>query len=242
MLSRFLLIFAFIQFVYAEEYHFVSISGLYEQEVGEIILAEIYDRAGIGFNVSRLPGRRAVIETTQGRVDGEIMRIWSYGEEHSEVIRIPTAYYFLETMAFYKQGSDVEVSSVEDLTKYPVLKIRGVKHTNIVTAGLTDVYDYDDTQSMLKALNKQRSNVVLTNRGDGLFAIEKYGIQGIDFSKYPLFSFPLYHYVHKKNVHLVDKIDRVIAEMKETGELDILIRRAERQVFESSGMSYREPD
>lgn len=242
MLIRFLFIFALIQSVNAEEYHFVSISGLYEQEVGEVILAEIYSRVGLGFKVSRVPGQRAVMEATQGRVDGEVMRIWSYGEEHPEVIRVPTSYYFLETMAFYKKGSGVEVSSIEDLTKYSVLKIRGVKHTNIVTKGVADVYDFDDTESMLKALNKQRSNVALTNRGDGLFAIQKYGIKGIEFSKYPLFSFPLYHYVHKKSIHLVDKIDRVIAKMKETGELDKLIRRAERQVFELNVMSYQEPD
>lgn len=242
MIIRLLLVFSLIQSVSAEEYHFVAISGLYEQEVGEIVLAEIYRKLEVGFKVSRVPGQRAVIEATQGRVDGEVMRIWSYGEEHPEVIRIPTSYYFLETMAFYKKGSGIKVSSVEDLAKYSVLKVRGVKHTNSVTAGLVNVYDFDDTKSMLTTLDKRRKSVALTHRGDGLFALEKYGIDEVEFSEYPLFSFPLYHYVHKNHAHLVDKIDRVILDMKEAGDLDRLIRRAERQVFESNGLSYQEPD
>jgi ABC-type amino acid transport substrate-binding protein len=166
------------------------------------------------------------------------MRIWSYGIEHSDVIRVPTSYYFLETTAFYQEGADIEISSKKDLEKYSVLKIRGVKHTNTATVGLTNVYDFDDTETMLKALNKRRRNVALTHRGDGLFAIRKYRIQGIEFSKSSLFTFPLYHYVHKKNAHLVDKVNRMILEMKETGELDKLVRSAERQVLELSGLYY----
>ena len=79
---------------------------------------------GIDIQVTGMPGNRAAIETTKGRVDGEIMRIWSYGIDNPDVIRVPTPYYFLETMAFYKEGSDVVVNSAEDLAKYSVLKVR----------------------------------------------------------------------------------------------------------------------
>ena len=242
MIVRFLLLLALTQVSYAQQYHFAAISNLYEQEVGEIILADIYRRAGLEMTVTPMPGQRAIMEATSGRVDGEIMRIWSYGVEHPQLVRVPTSYYFLETMAFYKEGSDVEVNSVEDLEKYSVLKVRGVKHTNAITKGFTDVYNYDNTEAMLRALDKDRNNVAVTHRSDGLFAIQKHGLKNIDSSEYPMFSFPLYHYVYKENRHLVEKIDRIIQAMKTTGELDVLIRQAEKQVFEANGLVYQLPE
>jgi polar amino acid transport system substrate-binding protein len=237
-----ILIVLLIQPCKAEEYHFAAISNLYEQEVGEIILTDVYRRAGLEMKVSRMPGQRAIMEAASGRVDGEIMRIWSYGIEHPQLVRVPTSYYFLETMAFYKKGSDAEVNSVEDLAKYSVLKVRGVKHTNAITKGLTKVYNYDNTEAMLRALDEDRNNVAITHRGDGIFAIQKHGLKNIDSSEFPMFSFPLYHYVFKEKRHLVDKIDRIILAMKATGELDILIRTAEKQVFEANGLVYQPPE
>lgn len=238
MIVRLLFVLALIPACSAEEYRFVSISGLYGQEVGEIILAEVYKRIGVDIKVSRMPGQRAVIEATSGRVDGEVMRIWSYGVEHPELIRVPTSYYFLESVAFYRKGSGIQVDTVEDLAKYSVLKVRGVKHANTITAGLTRVYDYDDSQEMFNALKADRDNVALTNRADGSFTIKKYNLQDIESSSHPLLSFPLYHYVHHKNKHLVEKIDREILAMKGSGELDQLIYAAEKQVYKSYGLSY----
>ena len=240
-LSAYLLIISVLltQPSWAEEYHFVSISGLYEQQVGAIILPKIYKKLGIDISITPMPGKRAVLETINGRMDGEIMRIESYGIEYEEVLRIPTPYYYLETMAFFKRGSGIVITSAEDLAKYSVLRVRGVKHTNNITAGLVKVYDYDDTKSMLNALNKYRDNVALTHTEDGLFAIEKYKIEHIDHLKKPLSTLPLYHYVHKKNAHLVDKVDRIIREMQDSGELGKLIESAEKKVFQLHGLPYQ---
>lgn len=34
-----------------------------------------------------------------GGTDGEIMGIWSYGIDNPDMIRVPTAYYYLQTGA-----------------------------------------------------------------------------------------------------------------------------------------------
>jgi hypothetical protein len=216
----------------AEEYHLVSIAGLYEQQVGELIIPQIYKKLGIDIPITALPGKRAVLETVSGRKDGEIMRIWSYGIEHPETIRVPTPYYQLETMGFFKDGTNIDVKSAQDLARYSVRKVRGVKHTNTITAGLKSVYDYDDTESMLLALSSSRNAIALTHTADGIYAINKFALEGIKLIDEPLARFPLFHYLHKKNAHLVEKVDRVIREMKGSGELDKLIEQAERQVFQ----------
>lgn len=76
-----------------------------------------------------------------------------------------------------KSGKSFYLKSVKDLARYSVLKVRGVKHTNNITSGFTDVYD--DTQSMFRALNIGRNSVVITHTADGLFAIKKFNLEGI---------------------------------------------------------------
>lgn len=220
----------------ATDYNFVSIVGLYEQQVGEIVLTELYKKLGIEISVQPMPGKRAILEAESGRMDGETMRIWSYGVEHPNTLRVPTPYYQLETMVFHIKDSDIKIKSKQDLEKYSVLKVRGVKHTNNITLGLNSVYDYDDTRSMLLALNKQRDNVALTHTGDGLFAMKKYNIKGIGHIAVPLSVQPLYHYVHHKNSHLIAPINRIIIAMKESGELKELIQLAEKEVFKKHGL------
>lgn len=239
MTYRFLFLFFWVQAIHAEEYHFSSISGSYAQLVGEEVLTQIYSKIGADIKVTRMPAKRAAIEATKGRVDGEVMRIWSYGADHKEVIRVPTSYYYLETMAFYKKGSGVEINSNADLEKYSTLRVRGVKHARDVTEGLENVYDYNDVETMLKAVDKERQSVALAHRTDALFAIQKFNILDLEFADKPLSSFPLYHYVHKNNAHLVDTIDRLILQLKHSGELGEIIESAERKVFESNGLVFK---
>lgn len=236
MIVRFLLALVLIHRCYAEEYHFAGISGAYGHMVGEIMMTHIYTELGYDLKITRFPPKRAEIEAKHGRVDGEIMRVWSYGIDNPELIRIPTSYYYLETMAFYKKGSGINIHSSEELSDYFVLRVRGVKHTNTITEGLLNVYDYDNSESMFRALNKDRKSIAVAHRGDGLFTIEKYKIKDIESTTYPLSSFPLYHYVHKKNAHLVEKINRLILKMKNSGKLLELIERAEKQVFEQQNL------
>lgn len=167
------------------------------------------------------------------------MRIWSYGSDHPEVVRVPTSYYYLETMAFYKKGSGVVINSIADLDKYSALRVRGAKHSLGVTEGLENVYDYNDVETMLKAVDRERQSVALAHRTDALFAIQKFKIKDLEFAEKPLSAFPLYHYVHKNNAHLVDKIDHLILKMKHSGELGEMIESAERHVLESNGLVFK---
>ena len=218
---------------YAADYDFVAIESLYEQKVGAIVMRKVYEKLGLSISIEPLPGKRAIAETISGRKHGEIMRIWTYGEEHKEVIRVPTPYYQLETMVFYKVGDDIDVKQRQDLKNYAVLKVRGVKHTNNITSGLEDVYDYDTTELMLKALRNNTGTLALTHTADGIFTARKFRLDDIRMTHKPLAELDLYHYVHRSQGHLVEKVDRVLNEMKVSGELSKVIKEAEEKVAES---------
>jgi ABC-type amino acid transport substrate-binding protein len=218
-------------FSFAEEYHFVSIQKLIEQEVGRLIIPKIYEKLNIQVTITPMPGKRAQHEATSGKKDGEIMRIWTYGENNPTTIRVPTPYYYLETMAFIKKDSGVVVNGKEDLKKYKIVKVRGVKHTDNIAAGLSNVDDKDTTVQMMKLLDSERTQVALTNTVDGNLVLKQLKLNSIVPIEKPLAVLDLYHYIHEDHKDLVPKINAVIKEMKASGEMDKIIKEAEGKVI-----------
>jgi hypothetical protein len=218
--------------VVAQDYHFVSIENLIEQEIGRIVLPKIYERLNLKIQIHPRPGERAQKEAVTGMKDGEIMRIWSYGESNPTMIRVPTAYYFLETMAFIKKGRAINLSGKEDLKRYRLVKVRGVMHTDAITNGMPMVHTINGTAQMMRFLEKDRADVALTNTMDGILSLRALGYADkvVSIEK-PLAVLELYHYVHKKHKALVPKIDSIIKEMKQSGELSRLVKEAEAKVF-----------
>ncbi len=211
----------------AEEYHFASIENLVEQEIGRVIIPEIYQKLGIKVSITPLPGNRAQREASNGTKDGEIMRIWSYGNENPSTIRVPTPYYYLETMAFVRKDRGIKISSKSDLKKYRLAKIRGVKHTNNITSGMPSVFDLDSRDGMMKVLQNGRVDIVLTNTIDGSQLIKEKKLTDVVPTGKALAVLELYHYIHSKHKDLVPRVDAVIKRMKASGELEQLVKKAE---------------
>lgn len=211
---------------HAQEYHFVSIEKLIGQEVGRIVITEVYKKLGIEITTEPRPANRAQTEVEMGFKDGEIMRIFDYGNENKEVIRVPTPYHSEETTAFVKRNSNFSINSKDDLKDLKVVKVTGVKHTNNITTDMPNVYSINNTEFMMKYLKAGRADVALTGKINGLAAIERFDYDDIVVIKKPLATFNAYHYIHKKHKELVPRVDNMIREMKQSGELEIIIKQA----------------
>ncbi len=216
------------------DYTFVSIKGLVEQEVGRIVLTEVYKSMGINIDITPLPGKRAQSEATSGAKDGEIMRIFTYGENNPTVVRVPTAYYSLETMGFVKKGSGVKIGSKEELAKLHAAKVLGVKHTDNITKGMpaNQLIDMTSTDKCMMAVLKGRADVCLTNTTDGEIIKKKFGFADIEQIEKPLAVLELFHYPHESKKDLVPKVDAQLKKMMESGELDKIIKSAEATVID----------
>ncbi|WP_223271736.1 substrate-binding periplasmic protein [Colwellia hornerae] len=166
-----------------------------------------------------------------GQNNGEIMRIWTYGDENKQTVRVPTPYYYLQTMPFSLVSRQINIVNKDDLKKYKLAKVRGVKHTNNITKGLRNVFEMNSTENMFKILQNGLVDVVLTNTIDGQLILKRLGYENIVPAKEPLAVLPLYHYIHQKNKNLVPLINQEILRLQQNGELRKLIALAEKQVI-----------
>lgn len=223
----------FIGSVNAKTMEFGSINFLMEQEVGRIVLPKIYQKLGLTINITPLPAKRAQRDANSGIRDGEIMRIYTYGLENKNVIRVPTPYYFLHTCAFTLATSDIQLNALSDLSSHQLAKVRGVKHTNNATRGMKNVSDSDNTREIMNLVSSGLADVALTNKMDGLNTLKKFQTKrelklNKCFTKWDLF-----HYLHKKHKALVPLLNQEIKQMESSGELATIIAEAEDIVLNS---------
>jgi polar amino acid transport system substrate-binding protein len=79
MLKMPILIFGLLMFtssmLIAEPLRFAQITNSPDQIVGAAVLKVVYAKAGVSIEIIPLSGKRALLESSQGRLDGEVHRI-----------------------------------------------------------------------------------------------------------------------------------------------------------------------
>ena len=213
------------------DYEFAAIEHLIEQEIGKIILTAIYQELGLKINITSYSGNRAQYAANSGRKAGEIMRIWSYGAENKNLIRVPTPYYSFITSAFTLRNSAINITKAKDLTGYKIARVRGVKHTNNITKNLPKVSNSPSTEAMFKLLQRSQVDIALTSYIDGIQVLKKLKLEKEIMVSEPLAGFKLYHYIHKDHQALVSTVDNIIKRLENSGKLAEIIARAERAVL-----------
>jgi len=215
-----------------EKVRLVRIENLAEQIIGEKIVNHIFDRIAVPLEVFACPGLRGNKINVAKVVDGEMMRIYSYGTMNPGLTRIPTPYYALETTVFVRRGTDVVVNSTKDLQKYKIVIVRGVQHTSDITNGLPNVEMVNGSKEMMAFLAAGRADIALANRIDGLGVLEAENIDSV----HPLLTLAnheLYMYLNENRKELAPRLDDAIKSMSASGELEIRIGAAEREYMES---------
>jgi len=225
--------------VAAPEYNFVRIQGLAEQAVGERLLMEVYDRAGIEISITPMPGSRALQEAASGRMDGETLRVFALGENEPRLIRVPTPLSDLQTSVFVPKSSRIQINDASELNDHTSVVVIGVLHTKAITAGVRNVTEVPDPATMFRMVQSGRVEMALTSALDGQAKLAEEGITDLVALEPALKTLELYHYVHEDHADLVPIIDAVVQEMKASGELQELRAQFEADLLAELGVWVR---
>jgi polar amino acid transport system substrate-binding protein len=212
---------------------FVRIINTPDQMVGAEILKLGYKRLGIPVKIVEMPGKRALVESSEGRIDGEVHRIFRIGEDYPMLIRIPTPINYIEPTVFSKRVK-FTVSGCADLKEHRIGIVRGVRHAENCTEGMKNVHIVNNSRLLMQILHRDRVDIVITARINGLLQIKKLNLDSIYALSPPLSREPVYHYLHKKHEALVPKINRIFKEMEENGTLERLREQFTEELLEQS--------
>ncbi|QTA85079.1 substrate-binding periplasmic protein [Desulfonema magnum] len=183
--------------------------------VGVNILREAYQRIGIQIETKILPAERALHMANKGKFDGEVIRIREVQELYPNLRRVPVPVIAMEGVVFTKDVT-FDVTGWESLKPYTIGILIGSKFIEKGTRGLT-VEAVPTYKQVLLKLNAGRTDVAVMARTNGLIELRKLNMKGIRVLEPPLVKARLYHYLHKKNEHLIPQIAQVLKNMVEEG-------------------------
>lgn len=193
------------------------------------VLKEVYKRAEIPLDFVIRPTQRSLAESSNGLIDGELVRIHKVGELYPTLIRVPTPYTFFESTAFSTIPDVLPEEGWSGLKDYRVGMVRGMKHAEWGLKDIESVVAVNITKQLFDMLKFGRIDIAVTSRISGQYFIKNYDLQPLYLVKPALQNHDLYHYLHEKNKQYIPVLDKTIREMKKSGEL---VRLKEKYIAE----------
>ncbi|KVD78407.1 hypothetical protein WI89_31390 [Burkholderia ubonensis] len=198
------------------------ITNVPDQEVGAEILAVVYAKLGIRVEFVDVPAKRALIESSSGRLDGEVQRVLDVHNEYPSLVAVREPFNYIEPTVFVKQLS-FNANGWESLRSYRVGIVRGVGSSERGTAGMPQVEPTATMDQMMLMLAYNRIDVAVNDYFSGMLVIRRLGLDGQSRAVLPpLQHIDMYHFLNERNRQLVPRVEAVIRNMRASGELRAL--------------------
>jgi len=214
---------------------FAQINDTPDQVIGAEILKVAYQRLGIPMDILSMPGKRALIESSKGRLAGEVHRIYRVGEDYPTLVRVPTSINYIEPSVF-SNNKVFSVTGCKALKAYIIGRTRGVRHAEVCTQGMAHIKVYNDSRVLMENLKLNRVELAITAKINGIIQLTKLGQHSITVLTPPLKKMPVYHYLHEQHKALVPKIDKIFRFMHEAGELESIRSRVIQEMLKQARM------
>ena len=202
----------------------IRISAIENEQTHAIakhVLEEAYRRIGYEVRFDDLPGRRALEWADSGLTDGDVARIEGTEHKFPNLLRVKVPVIHFRGVAFAKTV-DRPVHCWEDLEGLRIGVVRGIRYSTLGTEGMSPYFANDMTH-LFTILDMGRIEVAVAVLRAGQIEIARhFKNSGIRVIGSPLYSAPLYHFVHKKHRELVPRLEAVLSEMTTSGEMQRL--------------------
>jgi ABC-type amino acid transport substrate-binding protein len=185
------------------------------------VVGKAYERLGVPVTFVEMPGKRALVESAKGSVDGELSRIHQVGEDHPSLVRVPTPVFYFEATAFTRE-LHFRVDGWQSLKGYRIGIERGMVYAENGTRGFPRVLSVDSPDSLFRLLELGRVDLVVYSDLNGIYMIHKQGLTSIRALSPGIERIEAYHYLHEKHASLVPKLDEIFKSMHANGEVEAM--------------------
>ena len=208
--------------LYLQEFLELSRPDSTEGQMGlraEKIITEAYSRLGIEIKFIDLPIKRTMYELNFGNTDGELSRISGLEETFENIIMVPYPIQYKEVVVYAKR-EDIQNVTWDTAPNYRAGIVRGFFFAENKMQG-KEYESVNDMTIALSMLHVGRLDIIIDLRAS-LFKVNELGFDEIHIIEPPLDRFPLFHYLNKKHIDLVEPLMRVLTEMENEGFMDNL--------------------
>ncbi|HEB78906.1 MAG TPA: transporter substrate-binding domain-containing protein [Rhodospirillales bacterium] len=177
---------------------------------------EAFKRLGHVLTIPQLPSGRSLLNAQAGIDDGTLPRIAGLTAEYPNLLQVPEKLMDYQFTAF-TMSDNMTVRTWEDLRQYTVGYVYGWKIFERSTKDFPNVISVRDPDLLFSLLAKNRADVVLLERWQGLLTAKKLGLKGVRAILPPLAEREMFIYMHKKHAALLPKLAQALRSMKKDG-------------------------
>lgn len=204
---------------------FARIENIPDQFVGGEILKAVYSRLKIPIELVDLPAKRALTDSSNGTLDGEVHRNINVQKQYPTLIMIRPAINYIEPSVFSKKHR-FDVTGWDAIKSYSIGIVHGVGTSEDGTKGMGQVLAVTTLDQLMLMLASDRIDVAVSDSFSGLAVVKKLHLEDkIKVLTPPLQKNDIYHFLHEKHRNLASKVEKVIREMQASGELESLRTR-----------------
>ena len=188
-----------------------TVKGSADVNAGVAVVREAYKRLGIEIIVQHLQGKEALESSNSGKVDGEVQRIDGITRTFTNLVQVPIPVNYLQGTAFSKRYN-FPIKGWFSLEAYRIGIVKGIIFAKQGTQGM-DVKVAETYEELVAMLKTGEVDVAVMPRINGLVALKKHKSKDIKELEGVLETLFLYHYLNKKNKHLVPKLEKELKRM-----------------------------
>ncbi len=200
-----------------------QIEGSPDVVASRAVMELAYKRIGVPVRFELCPGAESLVEPGRSRYDGELARIDGADRRYTHLVQVPIPIDYIQGAAFSKKYA-FPVRGWHSLRPYRLGIVRGIIFTEQGTEGM-DVKVAESVEQLMQWIANDIVDVGIVLRLSGLQALLSGKHKGIKEMRGVLETIFVYHYVRKKNRHLVPRLAPVLKKML----LDGTTRRLRRE-------------
>lgn len=155
-----------------------------------------------------------------GIADGDISRVGEIAKYYPDFIRINVPLNYLEGMV-YSKNKQLLIDGWDSLKPLKIGINRGIKFAEKGASGM-DVEMVNSFSSLFQILDRDRVDVIIAPRIIGQYQLIKLGLKDITAIEPPVIRLKQYHYLNKRHKVLATRLETVLKEMEESGEIEAI--------------------
>jgi len=184
------------------------------------ILTTAYNSINVTIEFHELPGRRSIVHANTGVTDAEAFRVKGIDNKFPNLLRIDVPLRVDNMYLYVKKGKEFPVNGWESIPQdYVVGYRRGLLIAEYAVREQQLKYnELPSIDNIGLHLHTGRSDTVILGAvGGSLF--KELGAHNIVRLEPPIHTATLYHYIHKRNKHLIPALTATLKKMNASGQL-----------------------
>jgi len=178
------------------------------EKAAAVYLTEQYKKLGVQLEFVNLPGNRALQESNNGRLDGELMRKAGLSAEYPNLLQILVPLATTNTVAFALDKNIAVDHGWDSLREHSFSYETGTKVIEQNTQGFSTGHAEQNIKAAFRQMLNKRVELIVIDEQAGLQLVKEMGLEGTVHMLTPAISTtPLYHYLHKKHASLANKLE-----------------------------------